>query len=269
MGKETHIEWATATHNFWDGCKKVSKGCENCYMFRHKHRFQEDATIINKAPEPRFSLPKKWKKPEVIFTCSMSDFFIKEADEWREEAWQVIRDTPQHTYLILTKRINRVLKCLPADWGKGYPNVWIGVSVESQKTANHRIPKLFEIPAKVRFLSVEPLLEQIDLKPFLNVFVPEPVNTWMFPIHWVIVGGETGNDNGEYIYRPTKTEWIREIMADCAENEIPVFVKQLGTHLYRELKLTDRAGGNFEDPNFPPMLKKREFPAILEKTNQL
>lgn len=266
MGKETNIEWATATHNFWDGCQKVSQGCKFCYMYRHKNRFNEDATKINKAPEARFSLPKKWKKPEIIFTCSMSDFFIKEADQWRDEAWQIIKDTPHHTYLILTKRIDRVLKCLPKDWGKkGYENVWIGVSVENQKTADYRIPKLFEIPAKVRFLSVEPILGKIDIKPYLNVYIPEPVKTWVFPIHWVIVGGETGNDNGAYIYRPAKLEWIREIVADCAQFEVPVFVKQLGTGLYRELQLKDRAGADFEDPNFPAMLKRREFPAILKR----
>lgn len=265
MGKTTNIEWATAIWNPHDGCFKVSKGCKFCYMFRHKNRFHEDPTAVKKAPPDRFNMPLKWKKPEVIFTCSMSDFFIKEADEWRPEIWKIIKDTPHHTYLILTKRIDRVLSQLPPDWGKGYPNVWMGVSVESQKTAESRIPKLFEIPAKVRFLSVEPILEQIDLKPFLNVFVPEPLNTWVFPIHWVIVGGETGNDNGEYIYRPSKVEWYREIVAACAEFEVPVFVKQLGTALYRELKLADRSGADFEDPNFPAQLKKREFPAILER----
>lgn len=234
-------------------------------MFRHKNRFQEDPTIVKKAPPARFNIPLKWKKPELIFTCSMSDFFIKEADAWRDEIWKIIKDTPHHTYLILTKRPERILSHLPADWGKGYPNVWLGVSVESQKTADIRIKKLFEVPAKVRFLSMEPLLEPVDIKPYLNVFVPEPINTWVFPIHWVIVGGETGNDNGEYIYRPSNVDWIREIMAACAEHEVPVFVKQLGTHLHNELKLKDRAGSDFDDPNFPPMLKVRDFPAILDK----
>jgi protein gp37 len=265
MGKNTKIEWATATWNPWDGCQKVSKGCKFCYMYRHKNRFHEDATVVTQAPEHRFNLPKKWNNPEVIFTCSMSDFFIKDADNWRMAAFEIMKNTPHHTYLILTKRIDRVLGQLPPDWGKGYPNVWIGVSVESQKTANYRIPKLWEIPAKVRFLSIEPILEQIDIKPFLNVFIPEPVNDWVFPIHWVIVGGETGNDNGEYIYRPAKLEWFREIIAACAEFEVPVFVKQLGTGLYRDIKLNDRSGSDFEDPNFPALLKKREFPVILDR----
>lgn len=260
MGKHTKIEWADNSHNFWSGCFKVSRGCKFCYMYRMKARYGKDGAIITRANDALFYEPLKWKKSSTVFTCSMSDFFLKEADKWRADAWRVIKDTPHLTWIILTKRVERIKQCLPPDWGKGYPNVWLGVSVENQRTADHRIPLLYEIPAAIRCLSVEPILGPIDLAPFLNVHIPTPVDKWVYPIHWVIVGGESGNDNGDYIHRPAKLDWFRDIIAACREFETPVFVKQLGTHLYHELKLSDRMGGTFEDANFPPMLKIREFP---------
>ncbi len=260
MGKNTKIEWADNSHNFWTGCLKVSQGCKFCYMYRLAARYGKDGSVIYRANDDKFNEPLKWKKPATVFTCSMSDFFIKEADEWRADAWKIIKATPHLTWIILTKRIKRVKQCLPPDWGKGYPNVWLGVSVENQKTADHRIPMLYEIPAAIRFLSVEPILGPIDLSPFLSVHIPPPVDKWVLPIHWVIIGGESGNDNGDYIHRPAELDWFRDIIAACREFETPVFVKQLGTHQYHKLKLTDRMGGDFEDANFPPVLKIRELP---------
>ncbi len=163
--------------------------------------------------------------------------------------------------MILTKRPERITQCLPKDWGKGYPNVWLGVSVESQHTADLRINKFLEIPAKVRFLSIEPILEKIDISHFLSINIPN-TKKWVYPIHWVIVGGETGNDNGDFLYRPAKTEWIHSIVKQSKEAEIPVFVKQLGTALYKQLELKDRAGADHDTPNFPEYLKFRELPSI-------
>jgi protein gp37 len=97
-------------------------------------------------------------QPRFIFTCSWSDFFITEADKWRAEAWEIIRRTPEFTYLILTKRPDRIGRCLPADWNGGYPNVWLGTSAENQKYADQRIPELLRVPAVKHFLSAEPLL---------------------------------------------------------------------------------------------------------------
>ncbi len=127
-----------------------------------------------------------------------------------------------------------------------------------------RIKELFEIPCAVRGLSIEPMLGPVDISAYLNVFVPDPApGEWVYPIHWVIVGGETGNDNGQYLYRPCKTEWIRDVVAQCKDKDVPVFVKQLGTHLYRQLELADRAGDNFDDPKFPIVLKHREYPVTV------
>jgi protein gp37 len=109
-------------------------------------------------------------QPKFIFTCSWSDFFITEADAWRAEAWEIIRRTPEFTYLILTKRPDRIARCLPADWGDGYPNVWLGTSAENQKYADQRIPELLKVPAAKRFLSLEPLLGPINLTESVRRF---------------------------------------------------------------------------------------------------
>lgn len=263
MADNTKIEWADATVNFWHGCLKVSAGCKFCYMYRDKQRYGQDGSIVQRAKPDTFFRAKKWTEPRKIFTCSWSDFFIKQADEWRQEAWEVIKSTPQHTWLILTKRPERIAQCLPKDWGKGYPNVWLGVSVENQRTADLRIPKLFEIPAAIRFLSVEPMLGPINLKPYLSITFP-PDKKIYYPIHWVIIGGESGNETDDFRYRPAKLEWIRDIVHQTKTQEIATFVKQLGNTIAKQLELKDRVGADNIETKFPQDLKIREFPAILE-----
>lgn len=263
MADNTKIQWADATVNFWHGCKKISQGCKFCYMYRDKSRYNQDGNMIVRSKNDTFFKALKWDEPRMIFTCSWSDFFIKEADKWRDEAWEVIRKTPQHKWLILTKRPERILQCLPKDWGKGWDNVWLGVSVENEKTT-HRILKLFEVPAKIRFLSMEPLLEKVNIMPYLAVSLPDEANKTVYPIHWVIVGGESGNDVGEFRYRKCDPEWIRDIIGKCIHHQVPVFVKQIGTHLAKVYKLRDRTGGDFDDPNFPQDFRVRKFPSIIE-----
>lgn len=192
----------------------------------------------------------------MIFTNSMSDFFIKEADAWREEAWDVIRRTPQHRWQILTKRPERILECLPNDWGReGYPNVWLGTTIENNNTKD-RLLELQKAKTKnskfLTFLSVEPLLEDVDFTSD-----PEILETFK-GLDWVILGGESGNDSGKYTYRPCEIDWIESMVKQCKGHGIPVFVKQMGTHLYKRLKMTDRHGGNINE--FPAQLRIREFP---------
>lgn len=243
MGDNSSIQWTEATWNPWHGCIKISVGCKFCYMYRDKQKFGQNPREIVRS-KGKFNEPLKWKEPKVIFTCSWSDWFIDKADDWRQEAWEVIRKTPQHTYQILTKRSDRILDHLPADWGEGYPNVWLGVSVEDND-AVYRVKELQNIPAKVRFLSVEPLLGSVDLGELSG-------------IHWVIIGGESGNDNGEYLYRPCESVWIEHILLQCARQGIPAFVKQMGTYLSKQLKMKDRHGGDIEE--FPAHLRLREMP---------
>lgn len=259
MADNTKIEWADATVNFWQGCLKVSPGCKYCYMYRDFARYGKNPMQVVKSKEDSFKKALKWSEPKMIFTNSWSDFFIKEADEWREEAWEIIRKTPQHTWLILTKRPERILKCLPSDWGKGYDNVWIGVSVETNKTAKVRIPKLYEVPCKVRFLSIEPLLEEIDITPYIVIQDPQMKRIY-YPIQWVIIGGESGNEQGDYKYRTCSQKWMQNIVQQCKNYNVSVFVKQLGTYLAKQYNLQDRHGANIEEPTFPAYLKIRELP---------
>src|SRR5690349_7168633 len=123
MADKTKIQWADSTVNFWHGCHKVSEGCKFCYMFRDKQRYGQDPEIVVRAKAASFDKALHWKDPRRIFTCSWSDFFIEDADAWRADAWEIIRHTPQPTWLILTKRPERIAECLPPDWGAGYKNV--------------------------------------------------------------------------------------------------------------------------------------------------
>ena len=206
MGKDTKIQWTDATWNCWHGCKKVSPGCKYCYMFRDKERFKQDPTEVIRSAG-NFNAPLKWKEPKLIFTCSWSDFFIEEADEWREEAWEIIRNTPHHTYQILTKRPERIAQCLPDDWGVGYKNVWLGVSIENQLEMPQRLMELAAIKAKVRFLSIEPMIGSVTFN-----YSSIARDLFTKRIDWVIVGGESGNDSGLFRYRLCNPLWIKNLL---------------------------------------------------------
>lgn len=204
MGETTEISWTDATWNPWHGCHKISPGCKFCYMFREKKRYGQDPNVVVRS-KTKFTEPKKWKDSRLIFTCSWSDWFIEEADAWREEAYAVIEATPQHTYQILTKRIDRA----PGRWAQ-LPNAWLGVSVEDVER-KWRIDALREIPAALRFLSLEPLLEdlgELDLRG----------------IGWVIAGGESGGMG----VRPISPEWVRSIRDQCIAAGVPFHFKQWG-----------------------------------------
>lgn len=226
MSETTAIEWTEATWNPWMGCTKVSAGCDNCYMFSEQRRYGHDPEVVRRS-KTKFSDPLKWKEPKIIFTCSWSDWFHKDADPWRDEAWDIIRRTPQHTYQILTKRPGRIFRHLPADWGNGYPNVWLGTSVESQDFVS-RIGPLVNAPARVRFLSCEPLLGPLSLRwglwqgPWDRTAIHDHLDALRM-LDWVIVGGESGPNA-----RPMAIEWARELQAQCAEAGVAFFLKQLG-----------------------------------------
>lgn len=258
MGYNSDIQWTEATWNPWHGCTKVSAGCKYCYMYRDKDRYGQDPTNVLRSLT-KFNDPLKWKEGKLIFTCSWSDFFIEQADQWRNEAWEIIRKTPQHTYQILTKRPERIKDCLPDDWDEGYDNVWIGVSVENQQTATDRMHIMCTFEAQYIFLSIEPLLDQINLSGIRSPSIDERE---FFPLieafDWVIVGGESGNDTGDYRYRECDIAWMEQIVFDCKLNGVPVFVKQLGTHLSKTLQLKDRHGGDINE--WPSSVQIREFP---------
>lgn len=272
MGDST-IEWTGPTHNFWTGCHKVSPGCRSCYAETMTRRLgsvwgrSTDFSVVTRAPDERFYAPHGWKKPALVFTCSMSDFFIKEADPWRADAWNVIRHTPHLTWQILTKRPERIgrnltamcFKCGGARWDDSerheghepqwwpWPNVWLGTSVETQQFADERIPHLLRVPAAVRFLSVEPLLGPVDLSAFL----PTPLCEDGLPLlDWVIVGGESGARA-----RPFDLAWARSIRDQCRAAGTAFFFKQGGA----SNRCPHSAKGGCLDC-IPEDLRVRDFP---------
>lgn len=246
MAEISKIQWTDATWNIARGCTKVDEDCKFCYMYREGERYKYDAKKVIRTKSV-FNLPLKLKEPSKIFTSSLTDVFHEDCDSFREEMWEIIRKCPHHTYQILTKRPERIKEHLPADWGNGWDNVWLGTSVGSQNGIN-RIYKLLEIPTKIRFVSFEPLHERIDM----NIDILDLIN-----INWAIIGGESGNETGKYRYRPCKIEWIESLMADLTPTT-SIFVKQLGTHLSKELGLKDRHGGDINE--WPQNLKVRQFP---------
>lgn len=188
-------------------------------MFREKARYGGDPNTVVRS-KTKFNEPLNWAAPRMVFTCSWSDWFIAEADEWRDEAWGIIKRTPHLTYQILTKRPERIADHLPQDWGDGYPNVWLGVSVENQEQAYQRIPYLLGIPARVRFLSCEPLLGLVNLGNYLDE-TNFGVKTFQSGIHWVIVGGESGPG-----FRTMDLDWARFLRDQCVIAKVPFFFKQ-------------------------------------------
>jgi protein gp37 len=206
MGMTSNIEWTEATWNPWHGCQRLSPGCAHCYMYREKKQYGQDPSTVVRGKTTFYS-PLKWKDPTLIFTCSWSDFFIEEADRWRADAWEVIRETPQHTYQILTKRPERMAENLPEGWP--WPNVWLGVSIENPRFY-WRASLLRAVPAYLRFLSLEPLLTAMPNLPLEG-------------ISWVIVGGESGPR-----CRPIRPEWVTAIRDQCVRAGVSFFFKQWG-----------------------------------------
>ena len=260
MGQTSNIEWTQATWNIARGCTKVNDDCKYCYMYRDSMKGTRYDPKAVQRTKTVFNMPLKLKTPSLIFTSSLTDFFHPEIDSYRAEAWDIIRRCPQHTFQILTKRPDRILYNLPGDWDRGYPNVWLGASIGSMESIN-LANQLLDVPAQKYFLSLEPLCSEIDLRDeFLLHHEWHLKKTISRYLDWVIVGGESGNDTGKYRYRPCKLEWIEKIITQCKQTNTPVFVKQLGTHLAKELGLKDRHGKNMEE--WPEHLRIREFPEI-------
>lgn len=247
MGNNSNIQWCDATWNVARGCTKIDEDCKYCYMYRDSFNNTRYNPLDVVRTKTVFNLPLKLQQPSKIFTSSLTDFFHEAIDEYRHEAWDIIRKCPQHTFQILTKRPERIMQYLPEDWGEGWSNVWLGTSVGSQKAVK-RLYELEEVKAKIKFISFEPLHERLT-------------DSFIGMVNWVILGGESGNETGKYRYRPCQLEWIEDIVNGYKNHsmiDVAVFVKQLGTHLARQMGLKDRHGGNIDE--WPEHLKIREFP---------
>ncbi len=285
----TGITWTEETWNPIVGCSIVSKGCTNCYAMQwagqrmdgnpKSPHYAGTTKQVNghhvwtgklaQAPEVTLLKPLRWTRPRMIFVNSMSDLFHEAVpDEWIDQIFAVMALTPQHTYQILTKRPARMkaymadeatrgrildlalqMKELPHNWAWPLRNVWLGVSVEDQATADERIPLLLETPAAVRWISAEPLLGSVDLE---NLAFPKhwekcectdhptTLNAFEASVYcegccecaesldcgrldWVVIGGESGRDA-----RPMHPDWARQLRDQCADAEVPFFFKQWG-----------------------------------------
>lgn len=259
MGKGTNIAWTDSTYNIAVGCTKVNSDCLNCYMYRESLKgTRYDASSVRRT-KTVFNLPLRTKESQRFFTSSLTDFFHEEIDSFRNEAWDIIRKCPQHTFQILTKRPERIKNNLPRDWGDGWDNVHLGVSCGQEKY-KFMIDELLQIPSKIYFASLEPLYAPIEIEMYLradwrNSNIVKDVKY----LDWVIVGGESGYLTGnKYVARPCKLEWIERVVESCVWEQTPVFVKQLGTVLAKELNLKHKHGSDFEE--FPSSIKYQELP---------
>jgi protein gp37 len=226
-------------------------------MYRDGERYKYDAKQVTKT-KTVFNLPLRIKEPSKIFTSSLTDFFHPDIDSYRGEAWEIIRKCPQHTFQILTKRPERIMDNLPTYWEEIRSRVWLGTSIGHSKGIQRLFDLIVPIQPGIKFLSLEPLHGEIDLH--LNNFVDMSSKVGDL-IDWVIIGGESGNESGKYRYRPCQLIWIENIIEQCRGfGNIRIFIKQMGTHLAKELKMSDRHGGNINE--FPEHLRIREFPKI-------
>lgn len=265
--QNSNIQWTDATWNIARGCSKVDEDCKFCYMYRdsfdetryNPREVIRTKTVFNFPLKYKETKSKVWDGPPLIFTSSLTDIFHQAIDSYRHEMWQIIKQCPHLIFQILTKRPERINQHLPEDWGEGYKNVWLGTSVGSQKSEQRIKDLALTVDAKVKFLSLEPLHDCIDLVSVKQYYQSLNESFHVFPaLDWVIVGGESGNETGKYKYRPCKLEWIEKITNDCQKNDVPVFIKQMGTHLSKQLKMSDRHGGNINE--FPKHLQLRQFP---------
>jgi len=226
----TKIEWCEETWNPITGCSKISAGCANCYAERMSKRLagrygypKEDPFKVTFHPD-RLEQPFHWKKPRRIFVCSMGDLFhddVKDCDI--NSVFLKMLNCDRHTYIILTKRPERMkdFVSIGTGWRGRMENVWLGVTAENQKTADERIPILLDIPAAVRFISVEPMLSEIDLKLHSYAQSGSMHSTRRVFLNWIIAGTESGPKK-----RPAKTKWIRSLKDQCVSAGIPFFLKQ-------------------------------------------
>lgn len=198
--------------NPWHGCKKCSEGCQNCYMyFLDEQRGKSGADIYKTKAGFRYPLSKdrrgryKIESGEQLRVCMTSDFFLEEADLWRDEAWRIMRQRPDVVFFLLTKRPERVAQCLPYDWGDGWENVFFNVSCENRQRADERIPILLSLPFKHKGVMCAPFIGAVSLKEYLP----------SGQIEQVICDGE--NYAGA---RPCHYEWVKQLSDECREYDV-------------------------------------------------
>lgn len=260
MAENTGIEWATHTFNPWIGCTKVSAACDHCYAEAWDARGMHNGPLrwgpkADRTRTKTWAKPLRWQKAAAaagrrdrVFCASLADVFDNHKSilpEWRADLWALIRQCPDLDFLLLTKRPQNIDKFLPDDWGTGYPNVWLGATVEDQKSAEQRIHHLLWVNAKVHFLSCEPLIGPLDLTGVAgwvtdnegrypvnwNALTGEAFNEYgdempsfcdlPYSLDWIITGGESG-----HYFRPADPQWFRDLRDQCGDYGTAFLFKQ-------------------------------------------
>jgi protein gp37 len=227
------IEWCGPTWNPWQGCIKVSPGCKNCYMYRDKRRYGKDPKKVVRSAAATFDKPLRWQREveagrrrgqdRFVFTCSWSDWFIEQADGWRDDAWAIVRRCRGLIFLILTKRVDRIAGNLPSYWDEIKDRCYIGVSVEDQEWADKRRESFRAVPAPVKFVSYEPAVGPVDW------------TGWEF-VQQIISGGESGGIDARFSH----PNWHRTTRDFCVPRGIAYFFKQHGEYSYRPVVVERR-----------------------------
>ncbi len=264
MSANSKIEWCDHTFNPWEGCQKVGLGCDNCYAETRNARFGGGQAVNWGPGAPRrrtsisnWELPKRWYaqaeafmnqhgRRQRVFCASLADVFDNQVPEaWRIDLFALIEETPHLDWLLLTKRIGNATAMVPWSACSGpWDNVWIGATICNQAEADRDIPKLLAVPARVRFLSMEPLLGPVDIDTPSRLPCPNATHVVMDPetgaheccrscdytglsdnwgIDWVIVGGESGPGA-----RPMHPDWVRSLRDQCQAAGVPFLFKQWG-----------------------------------------
>ncbi len=220
--------------NPWHGCRKCSEGCQNCYMYYLDSLHEKDGSDIYRTKAGfKYPLSKfrdgtyKVKSGEMLRVCMTSDFFLEEADSWREEAWQIIRRRPDVKFFLLTKRPERVLDHLPCNWGDGWENVMFNVTCENQKRADERIPILIELPFKHKGIMCAPYIGPVSISKYL------PARH----IEQVLCDGE--NYGGA---RPCHYEWVKSLRDECVEYNVTFVFCSTGRRFVKDGKLYNLEG---------------------------
>jgi protein gp37 len=271
MGADTRIEWCDHTFNPWVGCTKISPACDHCYAESWAKRTGSAALWQGerrRTSAANWQQPHRWNRAAQaagtrarVFCASLADVFDNQVpEEWREDLWALIHDTPHLDWLLLTKRPQNIARMLPpafmlanAPWP--WPNVWLGTTVENQDQAEKRIPLLLAVPARVRFLSCEPLLGRTGVLEHLKWTCTAPrclcapgapgcTQPGQPAIDWVIAGGESGHGA-----RPTHPDWLRGLRDQCAAAEVPFFFKQWGDHHPHGEKMADHSVNCLGNPD--------------------
>ena len=218
--------------NPWHGCIKCSEGCEHCYMyFLDRSRDKNGRDIYKVKANFDYPLQKdrqgryKVKSGECIRVCMTSDFFLEEADQWRDDAWEIMRQRPDVKFFLLTKRPERVKEHLPEDWGDGWENIFFNITAENQRRADERIPILLQLPFKHKGIMCAPFIGEIDIEKYLS-----GENEGV--IEQVICGGE--NYDGA---RPCHFEWVQKLAAQCRAHNTTFCFIETGTCFVKENKM--------------------------------